>query len=202
MHPDPKLDHDDNVYSTRRHTNTSSAAPCELRCCWLLRHRSAHPRVRHRSCQLHCQPSSGSPPSYQLRQHCAALCGCSRPDSTDRAAPCADAAQEAARTSVQQLRPMARSIRDDHKRQHALPCRVPSNARPQVSASCDGGRRVAPGLSDAAHRRGWGRSRSVQPLSPDLGPNPLTEHERARSIAAAIPPALTASSKAARRRAI
>ena len=97
VHPDPKLDHDDNVYSTRRHTNTSSAAPCELRCCWLLRHRSAHPRVRHRSCQLHCQPSSGSPPSYQLRQHCAALCGCSRPDSTDRVAPCADAAQEAAR---------------------------------------------------------------------------------------------------------
>ena len=33
VHPDPKLDHDDNVYSTRRHTNTSSAAPCELRCC-------------------------------------------------------------------------------------------------------------------------------------------------------------------------
>ena len=43
------------------------------------------------------QPSSGSQPSYQLRQHCAALCGCSRPDSTDRVAPCADAAQEVAR---------------------------------------------------------------------------------------------------------
>ena len=38
VQPDPKLDHNDNVYScvrrsTRRHTNTSSTVPCELRCC-------------------------------------------------------------------------------------------------------------------------------------------------------------------------
>ena len=46
--------------STRRHTNTSTAAPCELRCCQLLRHRSAHPKARHLSCQLHCRTPNRS----------------------------------------------------------------------------------------------------------------------------------------------
>jgi len=48
------------VTSTRRHTNTSTAAPCELRCCQLLRHRSAHPKARHLSCQLHCRTPNRS----------------------------------------------------------------------------------------------------------------------------------------------
>ena len=56
--------------------------------------------------------------------------------------------------------------------------------------------------SAAQHRRGWCWSRPVLSHLLVRGTRPLTEHERQRASAAAFPPVLTASSKAARRRAI